>query len=171
VADDFVWGKGANLSTSCASIVTAGAGVLDRPAYSRSRADSATSDARPAWYAIWTRSHCEQLVSDQLMAKGFKVFLPKTSTGTVRRGVRRESQSPLFPGYLFVHHAIDKHTHTEIIKARGVVRILGERWDRLATIDDDVMSGLQRVIGSGEPVQAHANMLAGARVRVLEIPS
>jgi len=29
-----------------------------------------------AWYAIWTRSHCERLVAQQLMAKGFQPFLP-----------------------------------------------------------------------------------------------
>src|SRR2546425_6451948 len=30
-----------------------------------------------AWHALWTRSHCEQLVHDQLAAKGFDLFLPK----------------------------------------------------------------------------------------------
>jgi hypothetical protein len=29
------------------------------------------------WYALYTRSHCEQLVYEQLAAKGFHLFLPK----------------------------------------------------------------------------------------------
>ena len=42
----------------------------------------------------------------------------------------------MFPGYLFVHHAMDKHGYVQVLQARGVVRILGERWDRLAPVDD-----------------------------------
>ncbi len=34
-------------------------------------------DSSAAWYAIWTRSHCERLVAQQLMAKGFQPFLPE----------------------------------------------------------------------------------------------
>jgi len=120
----------------------------------------------PAWYAIWTRSHAEQLVRDQLASRGFDVFLPKASVWTTRRGVRQRHAVPLFPGYLFVHHAIDKHSHTDIIKARGVVRLLGERWDRLATIDDDTIRGVRRLVDSGEPVAAHPRPLRGTRVRV-----
>lgn len=140
--------------------------------------DRASSDAHAAsavlepasWYAIWTRSHCEQLVSDQLEAKGFDVFLPKSSVWSTRRGVRRQNDVPLFPGYLFVHHAIDKHSHVEIIKARGVVRVLGERWDRLEPIAEDVMAGVQRVTQAGGPVESRPLVQAGERVRVTAGP-
>src|SRR6478672_1326349 len=29
-----------------------------------------------AWYAVWTHSHCEQSVYDQLIERGFRSFLP-----------------------------------------------------------------------------------------------
>ena len=35
-------------------------------------------------------------------------------------------KAPLFPGYLFVNDVLDKATHTEIRKSRGLVRILGD---------------------------------------------
>ena len=35
------------------------------------------SEFQAAWYAVWTRSHCEQLVTDQLDPKGIRSFLPK----------------------------------------------------------------------------------------------
>src|SRR5688572_22880797 len=31
----------------------------------------------PPWHILWTRSHCEQSVSDQLVAAGFDPFLPR----------------------------------------------------------------------------------------------
>lgn len=147
-------GKGRSLANS--SLLVASSGALNA---------SAVMEAA-AWYAIWTRSHCEQFVSDQLSGKGFAVFLPKASVWSTRRGVRRQNEVPLFPGYLFVHHAIDKHSHTDIIKARGVVRVLGERWDRLATIDDVTITGLRRLVDSGLPIEVQSRLHTGARVRV-----
>ena len=91
-------------------------------------------DAR--WFALWTNSHCEQLVCDQLAAKGFETFLPTVGEWSRRGGVRRVIPRPMFPGYLFVRHAIEKRSYVEIMKARGLVRILGERWDRLSAIGD-----------------------------------
>src|SRR4029079_7949738 len=104
------------------------------------------------WHAVWTRSHCEQLVHDQLFAKGFDVFLPKTSTWSRRGGTRHRVDALLFPGYLFVHHELDKASHVEVLKARGVVRVLGGRWDRLVPIPDDEVEAIQRVVQSRLPV-------------------
>src|SRR6185503_10484140 len=36
----------------------------------------AVEASKEQWFALWTHSHCEQLVHDQLAAKGFHVFLP-----------------------------------------------------------------------------------------------
>src|SRR2546430_12526218 len=85
------------------------------------------------WYALWTQSHCEQLVHDQLAAKGFQVFLPKIEVWSRRNGVRRQILTPMFPGYLFLQHVMDHLSYVEVRNARGVVNVLGEGWDRLAT--------------------------------------
>src|SRR2546427_5736627 len=92
---------------------------------------SAPAVAEARWFVLWTRSHCEQLVHDQLVGKGFQSFLPTMKTWSKRKGQRRVIAVPMFPGYVFVHHAVDKFSYVEILKARGVVGILGERWDRL----------------------------------------
>jgi len=44
-----------------------------------------------SWYAIWTNSHCEQLVHDQLLARGFEPFLPRMEIWSRRGGARRSS--------------------------------------------------------------------------------
>ncbi len=124
----------------------------------------------PKWHALWTRSHCEQLVTDQLTAKKFEVFLPKINVWSRRGGLRCLAQIPLFPGYLFVRHAVDKRGYTEICKTRGLVRILGERWDRLASIPDKEIEGIQKVLDSRLQAMPHAYVREGQRVRISRGP-
>src|SRR4030095_13564722 len=88
------------------------------------------------WHVLWTRSNCEQLVSDELSGKGLRVFLPKVGSWSRRGGHRHLAQGPMFPGYLFLHHVMDKTTYIEVRKSRWLVSILGERWDRLAVVPD-----------------------------------
>jgi transcriptional antiterminator RfaH len=118
-----------------------------------------------AWHAIWTRSRTEHVVSEQLMRQGFEVFNPMILTWARMNGVRRRRPQPLFPGYLFVHHAMDRHAQVEILKARGVVRILGESWDRLAAIPSDEIDAVRRMVESGSPVNRH-RFTSGDRVRI-----
>jgi len=130
--------------------------------------EAASNDATP-WYAIWTSSHCEQLVHDQLTAKGFELFLPKTSGGE-RRGRRKAADKPLFPGYLFVHAAIGKASYIDIMKARGVVRILGDRWDALAAIPHEEIDAVRRVSQTDLIVVAYPHLSHGDRVRITSGP-
>jgi transcription antitermination factor NusG len=165
-------GKGRSLGISSSQLVASAdfSPLVHTDRTSQHVRTADTDIGTPAWYAIWTRSHCEQLVSDQLRAKGLAVFLPKASVWSIRRGARRRNEVPLFPGYLFVHHAIDKSSYVEIIKARGVVRVLGARWDRLETVGDDVIAAVRQVTQSGAPVQSHPRLRAGERVRVTRGP-
>src|SRR5438045_9779074 len=90
--------------------------------------------ACPEWYAIWTKSHSEQLVADQLLAKGLDIFLPKISVWSRRNGVRHAIRLPMFSGYLFLRANVDKNVYLDVLKASGVVRMLGSRWDSLGPI-------------------------------------
>jgi transcription antitermination factor NusG len=121
-----------------------------------------------AWYAIWTRSHFEHLVADQLAAKGFSPFLPEM--GIWSRKARASRAVPMFPGYLFLNHLMEKRSYIEILKARGVVRILEGGWNRLTPIPDRDMEAVQRLVQSGVPVSAHLYFRQGDRVRVVDGP-
>ncbi len=123
-----------------------------------------------AWHALWTRSHCEQLVHDQLAVKRFNLFLPKIDQWSRRGGVRRLIRVPLFPGYVFLHGAMDKASYVEVLKARGLVQILGERWDRLATIPDGEIDAIQRIVGARVPTLPYPYLRAGQRVRITRGP-
>ena len=118
------------------------------------------------WYVLWTQSHCEQLVYDQLAGKGFHLFLPKVEVWSRRNGLRHLIQISMFPGYLFLRHAMDKLSYIEVRKARGLVRILGERWDRLATVPDQEIEAIQKVARAQVPILPHPYLQEGQRVRV-----
>ena len=99
--------------------------------------------AEAQWYALYTKSHCEQLVYDQLEAKGLHLFLPCMDVWSRRSGIRHRIPAPMFPSYLFLYHAMDKMSFLEVRKARGLVRILGERWDRLSIVPENDIATIQ----------------------------
>jgi transcription termination/antitermination protein NusG len=129
-----------------------------------------------SWYAIWTRSHCERLVADQLSAKGFSPFLPEVQSGSVsaarngsgqaRRG--RCKPGPMFPGYLFVRDEMTKNRYVEMLSVRGIVRVLEDGWMRLTPIPDADIDAIQRIVQSGVSVLPHPLLRHGDRVRVVE---
>lgn len=122
------------------------------------------------WFALWTHSHCEQLVRDQLMAKGFDAFLPTIRDWSRRAGVRRLISRPMFPGYLFLRHSMDKLSYIEVMKSNGLVKILGERWDKLAPIPDAEVDAIRRVVTSELSLMPHPFLRQGQRVRIVEGP-
>jgi transcription termination/antitermination protein NusG len=126
--------------------------------------------SKPLWYALYTRSHCEQLVYDQLTANGFHIFLPRIGVWSQRASRRHLISVPMFPGYLFLRHAIEKTSYIEIRKARGLVRILGERWDRLSVIPDAEIEAIQTTLNASLPVMPHPYLQEGQRVRITEGP-
>ena len=123
-----------------------------------------------AWYAIWTRSHCERLVHDQLSAKGFASFLPEIGLWSKRQGRLHVVPAPMFPGYLFVRHSMDKHAYIEMQKVRGLVRILEDGWNRLTPIPDQEVEAVERVQQAGLPMFRHGAMHQGDHVRVTAGP-
>jgi len=140
--------------------------TVDRP---RSGADLAP-DTATCWRALWTSSHCEQIVAQQLAAKRFHVLLPRISVWRRRGGSRRLVETPMFPGYLFLNHPVDKATYVEVLKTRGLVRILGSRWDHLAQIPNAEIEAIQRVMDARMPIQPHAYLREGQRVRITDGP-
>ena len=122
----------------------------------------------PKWYVLWTRSHCEQQVHDQLAAKGFDLFLPMIAVWSRRNGVRHRANVPMFPGYLFFNHTMDGTSYIELRKARGLVKILGEAWDRLAIVPESEIMTIQKVHGAGLSVQLYPYLQEGQRVRITD---
>jgi transcription termination/antitermination protein NusG len=122
------------------------------------------------WFVLWTHSNSERLVHEHLKSKGFEAFLPLMKAWSRRRGVQSTIAVPMFPGYVFVHHALDKRSYIEILKARGVAKVLGERWDRPACVPDDEIDAIRRVADAGVPVLPYPFLTEGQQVRIVDGP-
>jgi transcription termination/antitermination protein NusG len=126
--------------------------------------------AAPRWFVLWTRSHCEQLVHDQLVTKGFTPFLPTVDVWSRRGGARRRMRVPMFSGYLFLHDVLDKYRDVEVRKARGLVSILGDGSDRRAVVPAAEVDAIRRVVSARLPVRPHPYLKTGQRVRITRGP-
>jgi transcription termination/antitermination protein NusG len=123
-----------------------------------------------AWHVLWTRSHCEEMVHDQLAAKGFRPFLPTLQVWSRRRGQRHQIRVPMFPGYLFVNGGLDKQAHVEVRKTRGLVGILGRSWDQPALVPSLEVDAIRGVVDAQLPAVAYPYLKAGRRVRIVDGP-
>jgi transcription antitermination factor NusG len=72
----------------------------------------------------------------------------------------------MFPGYLFLRHSMDDAAYLEVVKTRGLVRVLGDRWDCLAPVPDGQIESIRRVHEARYPVQPHPYLKEGQRVRI-----
>jgi transcription termination/antitermination protein NusG len=124
----------------------------------------------PQWYALYTRSHCEQLVYNQLAAKGFQAFLPMTEIWSRCKGRQCLVSTPVFPSYLFLRNVMDKMSYIQVRKVRGLVCILGERWDRLGVVPDAEIEALQKVLYTRSRLLPYPYLKEGQRVRITSGP-
>jgi transcription termination/antitermination protein NusG len=122
------------------------------------------------WHVLWTRSHCEEMVQDQLLAKGFHPFLPTLQVWSRRRGKPHQVSVPMFPGYLFVNDLLDKPAHVEVRRSRGLVGILGQGWDRPAVVPSPEVEAIRSVVKARVPALAHPFLREGRRVRIVDGP-
>jgi transcription antitermination factor NusG len=65
---------------------------------------------------------------------------------------------------------MDKASHVAILKARGVVKVLGDRWDSLCTIPRHELEAVQRLVEMGVPIARHPHLQVGDRVRIVSGP-
>ncbi len=142
----------------------------ERPSFTATDQSLGSDAGTRKWYALWTKSRCEQLVCDQLATKGFHAFLPKIEAWSRRGGGRHHIPVPMFPGYLFLHHAMDLNSYIEVLKTRELVRILGDGRDRLAVVPDAEIDAIQKVVQAQLPALPYPYLREGQRVRITEGP-
>lgn|GEM_PF-442700 len=127
-------------------------------------------DPQPAWHVLWTRSNFEHRVHDELAAKDYDVFLPLISRWALGAKGQPYRMEPMFKGYLFVRHAIDKASFLDISKTKGVVSMLGKSWNRLAQVPEEEIAGIKQLMESRMPATPYPYLKAGTEVRIVRGP-
>src|SRR5688500_13865354 len=65
---------------------------------------------------------------------------------------------------------MDKSRYVEVMKTRGLVRILSERWDALAAIEDGEVDAIRQLVSSDLSLTPYPYLREGQRVRITEGP-
>src|SRR5512147_1665423 len=90
------------------------------------------------WYVLHTKSRHEAVVHDLLCRKSMDAFLPKIKVRSSRRDRKLMIHVPLFPGYVFIKTDLHPHTHLDIVKTAGVVRLIGTKTGPVPVPEDTV---------------------------------
>ena len=115
------------------------------------------------WFALSVKSRFEKSVANFLANRGYESFLPLYKARRQWSDRIKESEVPLFPGYLFCR--FDIHNRLPILMIPGVQHVVGGA--QLPTpIDDSEMNALQAVIHTGLSREPWPFLEIGDRVKI-----
>lgn len=117
------------------------------------------------WYAIRTRSRHEKVVERQLQGQAIEVFYPVSSQIRQWSDRRKLVESPLFPGYVFVHIAPSPEEKVRVLRTHGVVDLVGYQGQGIS-IPGDQIDAVRALVNGNVPYTKHAFLKVGQRVRV-----
>jgi transcriptional antiterminator NusG len=129
-----------------------------------------TVNPHPEWYAIHVRSRHEFQVHDRLVAKGMEAFLPAVERLRKWKDRKKLIPFPLFPGYVFVHTTKESHNLLNVLKVKGVVRMLCTIPGQPDPIPDDQIDSLKKLIENKEALDPYPYLNKGQRVRIRKGP-
>lgn len=133
--------------------------------------------AKPAWYALRTKSRCEKIVFQQLQKRGITAYLPLLSQAKKYLRKIRTTEMPVVPGYVFTFIASNQAVQAlEVIHAVSFIKFE----QQLAAIPESDIEILRRISGdqiqvSTEPISLEPGMevtlragaLAGLKGRIV----
>lgn len=119
------------------------------------------------WYAVYTRSRHEKSVAELLRRKAVEHFLPLYRALHQWRSRTAEVESPLFPGYVFVHVRSDQLL--PVLRTAGVVRFVGTAGSP-APIPQVEIERIQVGLGAGLALEPHEYLAVGERVQIQNGP-
>ena len=115
------------------------------------------------WYALYTCANRERRVADQLRSRGIEHFLPQYESLREWKDRKVRLQLPLFPGYVFVHLALQNRLC--VLQIPGVAHIVGFGGRATPLADEDV-ARVRICLDHGFRAQPHRFLQVGRRVRV-----
>jgi len=116
------------------------------------------------WCAVYTRHQHEKSICEILEAKGFEVFLPLYESTRRWKDRRKILSLPLFPCYVFVRGAHERRL--PVLTTPGVHMIIS-RGERVATVPEEEIEAIRRIIEGQLSVEPHPFLRCGERVRVV----
>jgi transcription antitermination factor NusG len=117
------------------------------------------------WYAVRTRSKCENKVSSMLTEKGVENYLPAFPEVHQWKDRKKVVHLPVFPGYLFTRMQDSRESRLTVLRTEGVVSILGQA-TMIEPIPEYEIHAVRQLLDSRICFCAHPLLREGAWVRV-----
>src|SRR3954451_5116927 len=150
------------------------------PLFSESLGQGSTEHCSLKWYALNVRRRMEKVAAACLEGKGYQYLLPVQRVKTQWTDRVKESERPLFPGYMFCR--FDPRERVPLLTTPGVLSIVGFGKEPVPVMDSE-MEALARIVKSqheaepcafvakGEKVEITAGALKGLQGLVTEVGS
>jgi transcriptional antiterminator RfaH len=119
------------------------------------------------WYAIYSRHHHEQKVTNQLSKMGLDNYLPMTMSLRYWKDRKKWLEMPVFPCYLFVKCELENVLYY-INRMPGVVSIVGSPQPEV--IPEYQIAGIQRVLSFDPDCENVPGMIAGDDILIVRGP-
>jgi transcriptional antiterminator RfaH len=121
-----------------------------------------------AWYAVHVRSNQERVAAEHLAGRGVERFFPTYRVVSKRTDRRVVLSRPLFAGYLFARLDLSGGQRIAVLRAPGVVRLVGFG-DAPTPVPDETIRSLRILVeeGGGE-ARPHPLVREGQRVAVVD---
>jgi transcription termination/antitermination protein NusG len=120
------------------------------------------------WFALYTKSRHEKLVSRELEKKGIESFLPLRKVTRDWSDRKKIIEEPLFKGYLFVHMPIKERW--TVLNTVGAVRFIGKSAAEPIEVPEKELLTVRQFIESEIQVDPFPYLKEGQRVYVRSGP-
>jgi transcription antitermination factor NusG len=119
------------------------------------------------WYAIMVRTSREKTSTMLLENAGYNCYLPLTKCTRRWSDRIKESEVPVFPGYLFCR--MNPHNRLPVLMTPGVIQIVG-RGKTPVPVDEQEIAAIQNVGKSGLPIMPWPYLQVGHVAQIEEGP-
>lgn len=145
--------------------------VTARPSSGETRAvpfadaNDSTLSALDRWHVLRTRSRQEKALGTTLTSAGFEVFLPLVSQVRIYGHRKRKTDSPLFPGYVFLWGPLEAaYFAMESGRIAQIIRVADQQ--RL----DHELTQIRMAFDGHAQLDPYPYLRVGHRVRVTQGP-
>ena len=115
------------------------------------------------WFALQVRSRWESSTSMLLSGKGYQTLLPVYKTRKRWAGKSRETDTPLFPGYVFCQ--FEAVNRLPVLVTPGVIAVVS-RGRTPVPVEDNEIAAIQTIASSGLRAEPWPYLEIGQRVRI-----
>jgi len=119
------------------------------------------------WYAAYTRANHERRVAEQLRERGVENFLPQYESVRKWKDRRVRLNMPLFPGYVFVHLALQNRLR--VLEVPGVACLVGFA-GKPVSVPEEEFARIRGFLKLGLRAEPHPYLAVGRRVQVRSGP-